>query len=166
MQMVKIHIPERGDRAKAMETLTLRGRIICLPDNIFIVPEPALEVLQSLAVTYQELRAPEDSTMRKRRYEILLPVRFNDGRPVSGELLEETREELVTQFRALQIQPHTVLGLWIYEGARFEDELRRFTVDVEDTPENQQFFVEFKQKLLARFEQLEIYVASYPVDIL
>lgn len=28
--------------------------------------------------------------MRKRRYEILLPVKFNDGRPVSGELLEQT----------------------------------------------------------------------------
>ena len=27
--------------------------------------------------------------MRKRRYEILLPIRFNDGRPVSGELLEQ-----------------------------------------------------------------------------
>jgi hypothetical protein len=104
--------------------------------------------------------------MRKRRYEILLPVKFNDGRPVSGELLEQTREELVTQFRGLQIQPHTVLGLWIYEGSPFEDELRRFTIDVEDTPENQQFFVEFKQKLLARFEQLEIYIASFPVDIL
>ncbi|MSQ95202.1 MAG: hypothetical protein EXR98_11690 [Gemmataceae bacterium] len=55
MQMVKIHIPERSDRAKALETLTLRGRVICLPDNIFIVPEPALEVLQSLRVPSKEL---------------------------------------------------------------------------------------------------------------
>jgi hypothetical protein len=104
--------------------------------------------------------------MRKRRYEILLPVRFNDGRLVSGELLEQTREELVAHFSGLQIQPHTVLGLWVYEGLRFEDELRRFTVDVEDTPENQQFFVSFKQKLLERFQQIEIYIASYPVDLL
>lgn len=104
--------------------------------------------------------------MRKRRYEILLPVRFNDGRPVSGELLEQTREELLARFSGLQIQPHTVLGLWVYEGSQFEDELRRFTVDVEDTPENQQFFVDFKQKLLERFEQIEIYLASYPVDLL
>jgi hypothetical protein len=55
MQMVKIHIPERADRAKALEALTLRGRVICLLDNLFIVPEPALELLQSLAVAYQEL---------------------------------------------------------------------------------------------------------------
>ena len=55
MQMVKIQIPERSDRAKTLGTLTLRGRVICLPDNIFVVPEPALEVLQSLGVAYAEL---------------------------------------------------------------------------------------------------------------
>ena len=55
MQMVKIQIPERSDRVKALETLTLRGRMICLPDNVFIVPEPALEVLRSLGAGYQEL---------------------------------------------------------------------------------------------------------------
>jgi hypothetical protein len=104
--------------------------------------------------------------MRKRRYEILLPIRFNDGRPVSGELLEQTREELMAQFNAVQIQPHTVLGLWLYEGSRYEDELRRFTVDVEDTGENHQFFATFKQKLLERFQQIEIYIVSYPVDLL
>ena len=104
--------------------------------------------------------------MRKRRYEILLPVRFNDGRRVSGELLEQTRQDIMDQFGAVQIQPHTVLGLWVYEGSRYEDELRRFTVDIEDTPENQQFFVKFKQTLLERYEQIEIYIVSYPVDIL
>lgn len=55
MQMIKIQIPERGDRVKALETLTLRGRVTCLPDNVFVVPEPALDVLRSLGVTYVEL---------------------------------------------------------------------------------------------------------------
>jgi hypothetical protein len=52
------------------------------------------------------------------------------------------------------------------QGSRYEDELRRITVDVEDSPENQQFFAAFKQRLLERFEQIEIYIVSYPVDIL
>ena len=55
MQMVKIQIPERSDRAKTLETLTLRGRVICLPEDVFIVPEPALAVLKSLGVGFQEL---------------------------------------------------------------------------------------------------------------
>jgi hypothetical protein len=52
--------------------------------------------------------------MRKRRYEILLPLKLND---------------------------------------------------VDDTPENQLFFANFKATLLERFEQIDIYIASYPVDI-
>jgi hypothetical protein len=62
--------------------------------------------------------------------------------------------------------PHTVFGVWVHEGARYEDELLRLVVDVDDTPENHEFFTGFKSTLLERFEQIEIYIASYPVDIL
>lgn len=55
VQMVKIQIPDRDDRARALEALTLRGRVTCLPDNQFFVPEPAPEVLDALGVTYAEL---------------------------------------------------------------------------------------------------------------
>lgn len=55
MQMVKIHIPDRTERAKALVEMSGRGRVICLPDNQFIVPAPALDLLQSLAITFQEL---------------------------------------------------------------------------------------------------------------
>ena len=55
MQMIKIRIPERSERAKALVEMARRGRVICLPDDIFIVPEPALELLQTLGVGYQEL---------------------------------------------------------------------------------------------------------------
>ena len=74
---------------------------------------------------------------------------------------------MLTRFGGLTIIPHTVLGLWLYEGSRFEDEQRRFVVDVDDTPENREFLLSYKKiMLLERFEQIEIYIASYPVDIL
>lgn len=94
--------------------------------------------------------------MRKRRYEILLPLKHNDGRPVSGELLEQTREDLVARFGALTFLPQAIVGSWTHESSRYEDELVRLIVDVEDTPENQQFFAEYKPTLLQRFEQIEI----------
>ncbi len=55
MQMVKIQIPERGDRSRSLVEMARRGRVVCLPDDTFIVPEPALELLRSLGVNYQEL---------------------------------------------------------------------------------------------------------------
>jgi hypothetical protein len=55
MQMVKIRIPAREDRVKSLPKMVERGRVVCLPDDVFIVPEPALELLDSLGVGYQEL---------------------------------------------------------------------------------------------------------------
>jgi hypothetical protein len=104
--------------------------------------------------------------MRKRRYEIHLPLKHNDGREISGELFEQTREELVTRFEGLTLDPAIVFGIWVHNGTRYQDQLILWTVDVEDSPENQQFFVSYKQVLLQRFEQLEIYIVSYPVEII
>ena len=104
--------------------------------------------------------------MLKRRYEILLPLAHNDGRPVDRKKVEQSREELVERFDAVSVQPQHVLGIWVQQGIRYEDTSLRLIVDVEDVPEIRQFFVEFKKTLLERFEQIEIYIVSYPVDIL
>ena len=58
------------------------------------------------------------------------------------------------------------VGIVVLNRKRFEDELVRVVVDVEDTPENRQFFAALKPALLERFNQLEIYIASHPIDIL
>jgi hypothetical protein len=55
MQMVKIQIPDRDECAKAFSALIRRGRVDCFKDNVFIVPEPALTVLQDMGVSYVEL---------------------------------------------------------------------------------------------------------------
>jgi len=104
--------------------------------------------------------------MPKRRYEILLPLKHNDGRPVAAEKFDQTRRDLVAQFGAVSFHPNSILGIWVHEGDRFEDELVSAVVDVEDTPENRQFFTSLKALLLERFEQIEIYIVSYPIDIL
>jgi len=58
-----------------------------------------------------------------------------------------------------------VQGTWVHEGVRYQDESRRIYLDVEDTPENRQFFVDLKPILRERFQQIEIYIVSYPIEI-
>lgn len=72
----------------------------------------------------------------------------------------------MARFGAVSHLPATVRGTWVHEGQRYEEDLIRLFVDVPDTPANRKFFVRRKATLLERFEQLEIYIASYPVDIL
>ena len=104
--------------------------------------------------------------MQKRRYEMLLPLTFNDGRAVPEDRFYQTRIDLIAHFGSLTLEPSHIRGTWTHQGAQYEDELMRFTIDVDDTPENLQFFLDFKAMLLERFEQIDIYLASYPVDIL
>jgi hypothetical protein len=79
-------------------------------------------------------------------------------------VLTLTREDLLGRFDGLSFSPHPSLGIWKHEGQRYEDESVRLIIDVEDTEENQFFFINFKAILLERFQQLEIYIISYPIE--
>jgi hypothetical protein len=57
-------------------------------------------------------------------------------------------------------------GLWEFEGTVYEDQLIRVYVDVEDTPENRAFFEGYKGILKGRFQQLDIWLTTYPVEAL
>jgi hypothetical protein len=85
---------------------------------------------------------------------------------VAADKFQQTRDELVARFAAISVSPLTVLGVWVHEGTTYEDELRRFTIDVEDSPENHVFMAAYKKTLLERFEQIEIYMVSFPVEII
>lgn len=103
--------------------------------------------------------------MLKRRYEILLPLWHNDGRPVSDEKLNQTREELLMRFEGVSFTLDPIQGAWLHEGHRYEDFAAKVVVDVDDMPENRQFFIDYKSKLLERFEQIDMYIVSYPVEV-
>ena len=55
MQMIKIQIPDKKQSTKALVEMGRRGRIICLANDVYVVPEPALELLHTLGVGFQEL---------------------------------------------------------------------------------------------------------------
>jgi hypothetical protein len=101
-----------------------------------------------------------------RRYEILLPLLYNDGSPVPGALLAETFAQLRERFGAASWETQTVRGLWEHEGAIYRDNLTRFFVDVPDLPEHRAFFKDFKEQLKRRFNQLDVWITSHPVDVI
>jgi len=57
----------------------------------------------------------------RRRYEILLPLQFNDGRAVPEALLWETVEELEQHFHGISWENQVVRGICSYEGTSFRD---------------------------------------------
>ena len=99
--------------------------------------------------------------MPLRRYEILLPLRYNDGSPIEPEKFEQTRVELIAQFQGATFDPQPVRGFWVQQGMEYEDLLVRVIVDVEDTLEAYTFFTHFKETLKERFRQLEIWITYH-----
>jgi hypothetical protein len=101
-----------------------------------------------------------------RRYEVLLPLRFNDGTAVPDELIAQTLLELRRQFGAVPWESQTNHGEWTFQGQSYRDDLVRVFVDVPDTVDNRQFFLAFKESLKASFQQLDIWVTTHPLEIL
>ena len=50
------------------------------------------------------------------RFEILLPLFYNDGRPVEREKFLQTDDELVRRFGATSTDTVTVRGQWLYRS--------------------------------------------------
>ncbi len=103
--------------------------------------------------------------MSFKRYEILLPTRYNDGLPVEEELFTRTRRDLVAALGSITWYPERLQGIWSHGGEIFEDTNVKVVVDVEDTPEMRAFFQGFKETLKERFRQLDIWMVSYHVEI-
>jgi hypothetical protein len=104
----------------------------------------------------------------RRRYEVLLPAEFNDGRLVADacpRCVPDSLAEVVTTFGAFTFRPDVVQGSWTAGGRRYDDRLFVLSVDVEDTAEHRAWITHFKAHLVQRFDQLEIYVTSYPIEV-
>ncbi len=100
----------------------------------------------------------------QRRFEILLPQRFNDGQPVPEELFAETILDIRQRFGAVSSETQIIRGVWEHSGQSYRDELIRIFVDVVDTPENQQFFRNLKERLKGRFQQIDIRITTYLIE--
>jgi len=80
-------------------------------------------------------------------------------------LVAETLLELESRFGSVSSETQIIRGLWEHAGLSYRDELIRVFVDVADTPENRHFFIEFKERLKARFQQLDIWLTTYPIEV-
>lgn len=100
-----------------------------------------------------------------RRFEIILPIRYNDGTPIEQAKYWDTAEEIIARFGAMTWQPEILHGIWVHEGSRYEEDNVKFIMDVDDTSENRAFFASLKPRLKERFRQIDIWIVSHVIDI-
>ena len=101
-----------------------------------------------------------------RRFEVLLPLRLNDGTPVAENLIADTLIEMEERFGAVSCETQSIRGRWRSEGQSYRDDLVRVFVDAPDSPDSREYFVECKERLKARFQQLDIWMTTYLIEVL
>src|SRR5215471_4937394 len=78
--------------------------------------------------------------MRRKRYEILLPLVYNDGRLIEAEKFQETEQDLVAKFGALTTDTIIATGTWVSKGVLYKDKLVRMKIDAPATTVVKDFF--------------------------
>jgi hypothetical protein len=100
-----------------------------------------------------------------RRFEVLLPIQFNDGREVPAEWLAEALLEIVDYFGAASYETQKVEGHWRHGGVLYRDNLVRVIVDAPDSAKNRRWMKGFKERWSERLEQVELWMVSYHIEI-
>jgi hypothetical protein len=100
-----------------------------------------------------------------RRFEILLPLQFNDGSEVSPELLAEAVLEIVEYFDAASYETQKVEGHWRHQGVLYRDNLVKIVIDAPDEESNRDWMREYKKRWKQKLEQLDLWLVSYTVDV-
>lgn len=101
-------------------------------------------------------------TKPARRYEVYLPLTYNDGRPVENAKLVSVETRLLTRFTGLTTQQRTfpLRGVWQSRKRLYYDEI--IVINVLDFRRggSPQFLAQLKRALLQEFEQEEILITE------
>jgi len=100
-----------------------------------------------------------------RRFEVLLPLHFNDGRKIPRRWLDQADFEIVNKFGAASHETQRVQGYWRREGKLYLDSLIRIVVDVPDTAGNRAWMRRFRDRWRERMQQLELRLVSFRVEV-
>ena len=92
-----------------------------------------------------------------KKYEIYLPLKYNDGTKIEAQKLKEIRQQLIAVFGSVTMGPRSApfQGTWRYRGVEFVDDIVRIEIITE---EDLQFFRNFKRQLKRRLRQLDILI--------
>ncbi len=100
-----------------------------------------------------------------RRFEILLPLQFNDGRDIPPEWLAEAVLEIVEKFDAASYETQKVEGHWRHQGILYRDDLVKIVIDAADEEANREWMREYKVRWKEKLDQLELWLVSYTIDV-
>ncbi|HET8781280.1 MAG TPA: hypothetical protein VFM63_02590 [Pyrinomonadaceae bacterium] len=101
-----------------------------------------------------------------KKYEVYLPLKYNDGQEVEPEKLKEITQQLVAVFGAVTVSSLSApfQGTWRYGGVEFVDEIIRFEIITEQDFRSNLFFKKFKKQLKRTLRQFDILITVQTIE--
>ncbi len=100
-----------------------------------------------------------------KKYEIYLPLKYNDGREIEAEKIKQIREELIAVFSAITVSSQSApyQGTWKYGGVDFIDDIIKIEIFAVGDRKTERFFKRFKQRLKRLLKQIDILITAQEI---
>ena len=97
-----------------------------------------------------------------KKYEIYVPLKYNDGTEIEAEKIKRIRIELIAAFGAITVSSQSApyQGTWKYGGVDFIDDIIKFEIIAGADKKTEAYFRRFKQRLKRLLKQIDILITA------
>jgi hypothetical protein len=103
-----------------------------------------------------------------RKYEIYLPLNYNDGKSIESTKIAAICDDLASTFGAITTSPLSApyKGRWKYGGVEYVDEIMRIEILTSDDEATEKFFIDFKERLKTSLRQIDILITTHGIQVI
>jgi hypothetical protein len=129
---------------------------------------PIIFLTSQARVPIVKANPPLSVIRRMKKYEIYLPLKYNDGTKIETEKIKQIREELVDVFgaRTVSSQHAPYQGAWNYRGSDIVEDIIKIEIIARADRKTQTFFRQFKERLKRLLKQIDVLIIAQDVRLI
>ena len=103
-----------------------------------------------------------------RRYEIYLPLKYNDGKEIEPVKIQRIKQELVERFGAITVSSLSspYQGTWKYGGVAYVDDIIKVEIVASGDKVTKKFLKDFKERLKKSLRQVDILITTHGIQVI
>lgn len=103
-----------------------------------------------------------------RKYDIYLPLNYNDGEPIESTKITAICDELALTFGAITTSPLSApyKGRWKYGGVEYVDQIMKVEILTSGDRVTKQFLKDFKERLKKDLRQIDILITTHGIQVI
>jgi hypothetical protein len=103
-----------------------------------------------------------------RKYEIYLPLKYNDGESIESARIVGIWDELADIFGGITVSSLSApyQGRWKYGGVKYIDDIIKIEVVTTNDRKTIRFFKDFKERLKETLQQVDILITTHGIQVI